>query len=102
MGAPKASVQFGGAPLIERPLGAARATGLEAGAVLRVPDNGGSGAAQPMQQVAVNPPPAQPSYQQPSNIPSTHQPTIINGPNNGGGSNYTQVTTRNANRATSS
>ena len=36
------------------------ARGLKAGSVLRVPDNGGSGAAQPMQQVAVNPPPAQP------------------------------------------
>jgi murein DD-endopeptidase MepM/ murein hydrolase activator NlpD len=77
------------------------ARGLKAGAVLRVPDNGGSGAAQPIQQVAVNPPPSQPPYQQPSNIPSTHQPTIINGPTNGGGGNgqYTQVTTRNTNDA---
>lgn len=71
------------------------ARSLKAGAVLRVPDNGGS-AAQPMQRVAVNPPPAQPSYQQPSNIPSTHQPTIINGGSNG---QYTQVATRNTNDA---
>ena len=70
------------------------ARGLKAGSVLRVPDNGGSGASQPMQQVAVNPPP---SYQQPSNIPSTHQPTIING--GGGNGQYTQVTTRNTNDA---
>ncbi len=73
------------------------ARSLKAGAVLRVPDNGGA-PGQPMQQVAVNPPP---SYQQPSNIPSTHQPTIINGQTNGGGGNgqYTQVTTRNTNDA---
>jgi murein DD-endopeptidase MepM/ murein hydrolase activator NlpD len=58
--------------------------------VLRVPDTNGGSPAQPMQQVAVNPPPAQPQYQQPqqapaqsyqSNIPSSHQPTIINGAN---------------------
>ena len=77
------------------------ARGLKAGSVLRVPDNGGSGASQPMQQVAVNPPPSQP-YQSATDIPSTHQPTIINGPTNGGGSNsqYTQVTTRNADAGT--
>jgi murein DD-endopeptidase MepM/ murein hydrolase activator NlpD len=69
------------------------ARGLKAGAVLRVPDTNGGAPAQPMQQVAVNPPATQPQYQQPqqyqpapqqssqSNIPSTHQPTIINGAN---------------------
>jgi murein DD-endopeptidase MepM/ murein hydrolase activator NlpD len=70
------------------------ARGLKAGAVLRVPDTAGA-PGQPLQQVAVNPPPQ--SYQQPSNIPSTHQPTVINGrgPSGNGSSQYTQVTTRN-------
>jgi len=74
------------------------ARGLKAGAVLRVPDTAGAAPGQPLQQVAVNPPPAQPqSYQQPSNIPSTTQPTIINGqgPSGNGSSQYTQVATRN-------
>jgi murein DD-endopeptidase MepM/ murein hydrolase activator NlpD len=74
------------------------ARGIKAGAVLRVPGGVASGAApqQPIQHVAVAPPAQQgsPTYQ--NNIPSTHQPTIING----SGSNpapYTQVATRNAN-----
>jgi murein DD-endopeptidase MepM/ murein hydrolase activator NlpD len=75
------------------------ARGLKAGAVLRVP---GDAPGQPMQQVAVNPPPTQPQYQQPSqsyqsNNSSAQQPTIINGSNNNG--QYTQVVTRNANGA---
>ena len=59
------------------------ARGLKAGSVLRVPDNGGSGAAQPMQQVAVNPPPAQPrisrratSRRRISQPSSTARPTV--------------------------
>ena len=82
------------------------ARGLKAGAVLRVPDTAGGAPGQPLQQVAVNPPPApaqyqQPQYQQPSNIPSTTQPTIINGqgPSANGSSQYTQVATRNTNAA---
>lgn len=67
------------------------ARGIKAGAVLRVP--GGSADA-PAQQIAVAPPA---SYQ--SSIPSTHQPTIINGPSNSqaGNTQYTQVATRNTN-----
>ena len=41
------------------------ARGLKAGAVLRVPDTNGGSPAQPLQQVAVNPPATQPQYQQP-------------------------------------
>ena len=73
--------------------------GIKAGAVLRVPGGGNGSAQQPLQQVAVAPPAQQglgsPSYQ--SDIPSTHQPTIINGPNGGAPAQYTQVTTRSAN-----
>jgi murein DD-endopeptidase MepM/ murein hydrolase activator NlpD len=82
------------------------ARGLKAGATLRVPDTNGGSPAQPLQQVAVNPPATQPQYQQPqqyqqaqpqpqppqsyqSNNPST-QPTIINGANPN-----TQVANRN-------
>src|SRR4029078_7817002 len=58
------------------------------GAVLRVPDTNGGAPAQPLQQGAVNPPGTQPQPYQPAppqayhaNIPSSHQPTIINGAN---------------------
>jgi murein DD-endopeptidase MepM/ murein hydrolase activator NlpD len=72
--------------------------------VLRVPGAGGDAPAQPLQQVAVAPPAAQPSYGQspppqssgPSyqnNIPSSHQPTIINGRDN-------QVATRDVQTST--
>jgi murein DD-endopeptidase MepM/ murein hydrolase activator NlpD len=74
--------------------------GVKAGAVLRVP--GGDASAPPLQQVAVAPqanePPPAPSYGADSAIPSTHQPTIINGKQAGSnGGTYTQVTTRNTN-----
>ena len=80
------------------------ARGMKAGAVLRVP---GDVPGQPMQQVAVNPPPTQPQYQQPpQSAPSyqnssAQQPTIINGSNNNSVANnngqYTQIATRPAN-----
>jgi len=73
---------------------------VKAGAVLRVPPSGGGGAAQPLQQVAVAPPGASspaPSYQT-TDVPSTTQPTIINGSGTPPGStSYTQVATRNVN-----
>ncbi|HEY8246294.1 MAG TPA: peptidoglycan DD-metalloendopeptidase family protein [Hyphomicrobium sp.] len=81
------------------------ARGVKAGAVLRVP---GDIPGQPLQQVAVNPPPTQPQYQQPPQSSpsyqnsSAQQPTILNGPNNGAASSnsqYTQVATRNVNGA---
>ncbi len=85
--------------------GISDARGIKAGAVLRVPAGGAPG--QPMQQVAVAPP-AQTPYASPSSqgIPSSHQPTIINGqgvgPSGGqpGRTQYTQVATRNTNDVT--
>lgn len=80
------------------------ARAVKAGAVLRVPGAAGSAPAQPLQQVAVAPPAAssQPYSPPPSNsvasdIPSSYQPTIINGSQPGPGTNYTQVATRNTN-----
>jgi murein DD-endopeptidase MepM/ murein hydrolase activator NlpD len=80
------------------------ARGMKAGAVLRVP---GDVPGQPMQQVAVNPPPTQPQYQQPPQSAPSYQnssalqPTIINGSNNNSVANnndqYTQIATRPAN-----
>ncbi len=71
---------------------------IKPGTVLRVPGAGSNGAGQPMQQVAVAPPPSNyaPSYDNAS-APSANQPTIINGGSPPGSSNYTQVATRNVN-----
>jgi len=80
---------------------------VKAGAVLRVPGAGAAPASQPLQRVAAADPP--PSYQQPTSQPAApsyqnsyapssepQQPTMINGAQPGG-SNYTQVATRNTN-----
>ncbi len=78
---------------------------VKAGAVLRVPGAaGGNSSAQPIQQVAVAPQASTPapSYDNSNsnyntNSSSPNQPTIINGSQPSGGSNYTQVATRNVN-----
>lgn len=71
---------------------------VKAGAVLRVPGAGGNSVAQPIQQVAVAPQASTPapSYDNASGS-APNQPTIINGSQPSGGSNYTQVATRNVN-----
>jgi len=98
---------------LQRANGITDARGVKAGTVLRVPNGSGGSSHGAMQQVVVTPPAQQPqqystpsysSPQQPapqqavaqSNGVSS-QPTIINGNGNGGGTQYTQVATRNTN-----
>lgn len=96
---------------LQRANGITDARGVKAGTVLRIPNgSGGSSHGGAMQQVVVTPPAQQQQYSTPSysspqqSAPqqavaqsngASSQPTIING--NGGGTQYTQVATRNTN-----
>ncbi|HWK33558.1 MAG TPA: M23 family metallopeptidase, partial [Hyphomicrobium sp.] len=98
---------------LQRANGITDARGVKAGTVLRVPNGSASGSSHgAMQQVVVTPPAQQQQYSTPSYSPpqqpapqqavaqsndGSNRPTIINGNGNGGGTQYTQVATRNTN-----
>jgi len=97
---------------LQRANGITDARGVKAGTVLRVPGGSGGSSHGAMQQVVVTPPAQQQQYSAPSYSPpqqqapqqavaqsndGSSQPTIINGNGNGGGTQYTQVATRNTN-----
>jgi len=97
---------------LQRANGITDARGVKAGTVLRVPDGSGGSTNGAIQQVVVTPPAQHQQYSAPSYSPpqqpapqqavaqsndASSQPTIINGSGNGGGTQYTQVATRNSN-----